>query len=1280
MMREPVQQTYNPALEPDKKNAALQAGQQTPNPQTPNEPSKLENPSTAQYEVLLEQMAHDMGYEDKLTPEQQALLAKFGYSDGGLTTGPFGFEMRSFIPSNPAFSHPILAFRGAEFSKIKDLVATLEPESVGLEQFNANRRRIELELQKLSKQGKVWLTGHSLGGALAQLAGSEFANLTERIITFQSPGIDAKHVANLKKHNKANPDQKVVSTHYQVAGDVVSGAGEALTPGELVKFEMNPSSGASMKHYGIGLIAGAIVGPGSGIVVKEASEKVSKHRAFPVSNAVQENPAFKDLFENGKKFDKVAGISDDVFQAKATLNSDTFQNTRISEFLRHSIGKTSFEIENAASNWGGDAKARDFAKDNKGKIPNFTSPQLLEHLNRLLDGWVSDDDVQAFETICHGVRDPKIMLQIRATISPRLDELHSEHQRKWIEDAINFKPIPEDESVQRDAIGTVSSKPDFQNLTGGNSLESTQRKELEEHFNVNLENVRIHSDENAHRLAKDLNANAATIGENIVLSENASTSDKELIGHEIAHVIQQREGRVSTGIDPDSSLESAAQLEGRNFAAGTKVRGKRAMLEPKKPNSDAVQRKETPKTPVTITFSGQSAKEATFKPYTRGVLEDIMRKAGVSSCTITSTTRTPHDQARIFYMQLTGELQSAAYAPPGEAVKAVGQKAINNSKTRAETIAAMEAKIRTFDPLSKVSKHLADPDVLNVFDVGPNSVSSGKQQAFVDAVTSDPRVSKFLHPGNSTDPAYHIEVPQTGTTPAPTTAPKTDVKPNSSQSIQRKEATPSSAPTSTATKANSNETTVPKEAAKTSDTAWTRDFSGQTGKDTVGLHLTREIDGNLKGTYQLNQSTAVEVSGKILESQDNDLFLEGVDGSKWHGKYTEMNTLLFGNVVLSKQTLKNLELKTSVPKPKAPTESSNPATASSGTKWTREFNGELDDKYSIHMHLERDGTRLNGSYYYTKQGAEKSTALTGVIDEKTKAVKLEGNGETFSGAFVGDKGDKLEGKWMGGDKTLSFSVDSAENTGRIKPSGKNVIVTEGDDTTLGLVNPILTKGLKGNDLKIANLLNLKGQYIKDLSTQLGVNSSAIVAILMVESGGQAFSEASKPIIRFENHHFYDFWGKSNPKTFDEHFKFNSGGKTWTGHYFRESQKDKWVTFHGDQKMENKVLQFAANLSEDAAYKSISIGLGQILGENFEKQGYKSSKDMYDDLSSGVRPQLDSLFTFISATKPKALEALKSNDYTSFAGYYNGWNNRTVYGNLISGWVDDYNSFAKKVKF
>jgi hypothetical protein len=55
---------------------------------------------------------------------------------------------------------------------------------------------------------------------------------------------------------------------------------------------------------------------------------------------------------------------------------------------------------------------------------------------------------------------------------------------------------------------------------------------------------------------------------------------------------QQRGGKVETGIDKAQSLEAVAQLEGQNFAAGTKVRGKRAMLEVKKASTESIQRKE----------------------------------------------------------------------------------------------------------------------------------------------------------------------------------------------------------------------------------------------------------------------------------------------------------------------------------------------------------------------------------------------------------------------------------------------------------------------------------------------------------------------------------------------------------------------------------------------------------------------------------------------------------------------------------------------------------------
>jgi Phage lysozyme len=242
-------------------------------------------------------------------------------------------------------------------------------------------------------------------------------------------------------------------------------------------------------------------------------------------------------------------------------------------------------------------------------------------------------------------------------------------------------------------------------------------------------------------------------------------------------------------------------------------------------------------------------------------------------------------------------------------------------------------------------------------------------------------------------------------------------------------------------KANS-ESIQRKEAAKTSDTAWTRDFTGTTGKNTVNLHLTRETDGNLKGAYQLNQSPTVEVSGKILESQDNDLFLEGVDGSKWHGKYTATNTLLFGNIVLSKQTLKNLELKTNALAPEKPTEPLNPAKVSSQA-WKKNFSAQQGkDKLALELTRTTEGG-LNGVCTLNGQSFD----LEGKLLQDDDVYLEAKNGTTFHGRFTnadtllfGNIHLPVLGKVAARDlKTVEFKVGS-ENVPASKPDDLNRVV------------------------------------------------------------------------------------------------------------------------------------------------------------------------------------------------------------------------------------------------
>lgn len=158
-----------------------------------------------------------------------------------------------------------------------------------------------------------------------------------------------------------------------------------------------------------------------------------------------------------------------------------------------------------------------------------------------------------------------------------------------------------------------------------------------------------------------------------------------------------------------------------------------------------------------ITF-GKNAKKESVTNFSLQVLEDILQAAGLSGAVISSTARSPTEQARVMYnnIESTGvAAQKRLYAAAGDAVIDEYVRAKKAKKTPSEIKAAMEAKINAVGP-TKVSHHAADPSVLCVFDVSPSSIA--KKAAFEKAVRADKRVSKFLTP--PLDPGYHLEIPQ----------------------------------------------------------------------------------------------------------------------------------------------------------------------------------------------------------------------------------------------------------------------------------------------------------------------------------------------------------------------------------------------------------------------------------------------------------------------------------------------------------------------------------------
>lgn len=65
-----------------------------------------------------------------------------------------------------------------------------------------------------------------------------------------------------------------------------------------------------------------------------------------------------------------------------------------------------------------------------------------------------------------------------------------------------------------------------------------------------------------------------------------------------------------------------------------------------------------------------------------------------------------------------------------------------------------------------------------------------------------------------------------------------------------------------------------------------------------------------------------------------------------------------------------------------------------------------------------------------------------------------------------------------------------------------------------------------------------------------------------------------------------------------------------------------------------------------------MGLGQIMGENYQLLDYNSAKEMYDAFSKSEDEQIKGIIKFIKA-KPNAYNALKQEDFGEFVKYYNG---------------------------
>lgn len=84
---------------------------------------------------------------------------------------------------------------------------------------------------------------------------------------------------------------------------------------------------------------------------------------------------------------------------------------------------------------------------------------------------------------------------------------------------------------------------------GGSAMPDELRSNMETNFGTDFSSVRIHTDNSAVQMSKNLNAQAFTTGSDIYFNtgkyDPGSSSGQHLLAHELTHVVQQGEGRVS---------------------------------------------------------------------------------------------------------------------------------------------------------------------------------------------------------------------------------------------------------------------------------------------------------------------------------------------------------------------------------------------------------------------------------------------------------------------------------------------------------------------------------------------------------------------------------------------------------------------------------------------------------------------------------------------------------------------------------------------------------------
>ncbi|HEX3006541.1 MAG TPA: N-acetylmuramidase family protein, partial [Bacteroidales bacterium] len=175
---------------------------------------------------------------------------------------------------------------------------------------------------------------------------------------------------------------------------------------------------------------------------------------------------------------------------------------------------------------------------------------------------------------------------------------------------------------------------------------------------------------------------------------------------------------------------------------------------------------------------------------------------------------------------------------------------------------------------------------------------------------------------------------------------------------------------------------------------------------------------------------------------------------------------------------------------------------------------------------------------------------------------------------------------------------------------------------------------------------LEDADINDLADKYQLESAAIKAVIKVETGGSGFLADGRPKILFEGHIFWNELKKANIKPEEYVVKFpDIVYPHWTKQYYKGG------TGEYDR------LEKAKLIHEEAALKSASWGLFQIMGFNYSMAGFDSVDAFVKSQYESEKEHLQAFINFITyknnAQAKATIDFLREKDWKSFAARYNG---------------------------